>query len=126
MSHMCICILYVSEGGILTADNVMEYFYLSIFYTELGGPNSLNEMLRRGLRHGSDGDLFALVESGDGIFVIQKFSQKGQRKTNLETLYVICGTIFLAPCLGQLLEAHLTASIEQLELMIDNVASALA
>ena len=123
----------VAENG-LRPDNVLDYFYQSPFYTDSGGNDSVNEMVRRGTL-GSfsnvDGEVYVLVhankESTDGsIFVIQKCKQIVSRGVQipLMTFYILSGTIYLAPGLGQLLESHLSDSICEFEKLFDNLKNA--
>ena len=130
----------IAEG--LTPGNVLEYFYRSPFYVQTGGLNSINEMIRRGSIAPTsasrvDGELYMLVEMNSDaqvvpvpcveqtIFVIQKFKQILNRpRTPLHTFYVLSGTVYLAPCLGQLLETHLTESVRQFEVMFDSLNEA--
>lgn len=130
----------VSEG--LNPSNVMEYFYQSPFYFESGGEQCINELIRRGSIPPSsagrvDGDIFLLVEMNadakilpappvDGaIYIIQKFRQTLNRpRVAGPVFYVISGTVFLAPGLGQILERHLAKSIAEFDFMIDCVREA--
>ena len=123
----------------LSPSNILEYFYASQFYSLTGGAKSINEMIRRGsiapeAAGRIDGELYMLVSAnkdaeagmtGMSVFVIQKFRQiVNKPRVPLEIFYVISGTIYLAPGLGKLLERHLETGIEQFEVMMDSIRSA--
>ena len=128
----------IAEG--LNLSNVLEYFYESQFYTQTGGPASINEMIRRGTIAPAsasrvEGDVYQVVsynsegEAGlieTGIFVIQKFKQLiNKPRIPLEIFYIVSGNVYLAPGLGRLVERHLDNSISHLNEMIDSIKSGL-
>ena len=127
----------MAEG--LNPSNVLEYFYLSQFYSCTNGHASINEMIRRGTIAPSsanriDGDIYMLMsvnsegEAGivdQGIFVIQKFKQISNRpRVPLEIFYIISGTAYLAPGLGKLIESHLENGIREFDDMVSSISKA--
>eukprot|EP01070_Trichotokara_eunicae_P004863 Trichotokara_eunicae@DN4207_c0_g1_i1.p1 len=128
----------------LTEQNILEYFYGSRFFD----PASLNQQRRKGqsVAPDADGVVFRLVHLNDaarnilplpldsrwsfpnqfGVFTIQKFRRQKGSETPLDCYYVIGGTIYKAPVLGQVVRHRLANSFDSLESLLDKLRNACA
>eukprot|EP00923_Selenidium_pygospionis_P041251 GHVN01071469.1.p1 GENE.GHVN01071469.1~~GHVN01071469.1.p1 ORF type:complete len:228 (-),score=35.88 GHVN01071469.1:181-807(-) len=132
---------YLMENEPLSASNVLEYFYRSSFYD----PNSINQQRRRGedVPPGTIGIEYVLrtvnaaghnrgpqlpfgqtLGNQFGAFTIQKI-QRSSSPTDLgspqEVYYVLGGTIFRAPSLGDVVRRRLVAAVKELNDYLDTM-----
>mmetsp|Transcript_49926 Transcript_49926/g.93442 ORF Transcript_49926/g.93442 Transcript_49926/m.93442 type:complete len:190 (-) Transcript_49926:45-614(-) len=108
----------------LTVSNVLDYFYTSPFYLRCGGPESLNELRRRGgvidEAMATTNTEFVLVCANDdakegrmetSIFVLQRVLRRpGEAASPRETFYILAGTIYKAPPAAEIFDAALCQS----------------
>ncbi|CAE8583442.1 unnamed protein product, partial [Polarella glacialis] len=118
----------------LNVKNVLEYFYTSPFYLHCGGPSSLNERRRRAgsgeeVRPSGNWHEFTLVHANEdakdgrvetSIFVIQKVLWREGHEGSVpsEVFYVLSGSIYKAPQIGELFDAAICQAARSADLIL--------
>jgi hypothetical protein len=127
----------IRDNG-LDPGNVLEYFYLSPFYSESGGRYSINESIRRGLIDPInvpriEGEIYTVTGTGKdntvtetSVYVITKVKQFSNKpKIHLENFYIISGNISKSPNFGKLINTILSNSLQELNNIFDHIQNSI-